>query len=473
MKKKKHAGSASKNVRKPWGGRFSSSSNSFVEGFTESVSFDYRLAEFDIEGSIAHAEMLGEKKIISLNDSKKIVRGLRSILLDIESDNFFFDPRLEDVHMNIESELIKRIGSIGGKLHTARSRNDQVSTSLRLWLRNQIDEILGVIIEMRVCLLSQAEKNIEVLIPGYTHLQRAQPVFLSHHLMAYTQMFNRDYDRFSEIRKRVNILPLGSGALAGTSHPIDRELVSRKLNFDSVSPNSIDAVSDRDFVIEFASAASIAMMHLSRLGEEIVIWASEEFNFINLPDAFATGSSLMPQKKNPDVAELVRGKSARTYGNLVSLLTMMKGLPLAYNRDMQEDKEQIFDASDTLHSSLTVMYLLLESLTFNKGRMSQAVNESYMTATDIADAMVRRGIPFREAHESAGKIVLYAIENEILFDKLVIEDLNSFVPNVKSSDLKEASIERSIANRNSKGGSSLTSIKRQLRIEKKKLGGIL
>jgi argininosuccinate lyase len=473
MKKKKYVVSTNKKVRKPWGGRFSGSVNSFVEGFTESVSFDHRLAEFDIEGSIAHAEMLGEKKIISRNDSRKIVQGLKSILSDIISGKFYFDPRLEDVHMNIEAELIDKIGPVGGKLHTARSRNDQVSTSLRLWLRNQIDEIQIAIKEMRVCLVSQSEKNIEVLVPGYTHLQRAQPVFLSHHLMAYTQMFNRDYERFSEVRKRVNILPLGSGALAGTSHPIDRELVSKKLNFDSVSINSIDAVSDRDFVIEFVSAVSITMMHLSRLSEEIVLWASEEFGFINLPDAFATGSSLMPQKKNPDVAELVRGKSARTYGNLISLLAMMKGLPLAYNRDMQEDKEQIFDASDTLHSSLTVMYLLLGSLNFNKKRMSKAVNESYMTATDIADAMVRRGIPFRDAHESAGKIVLYAIENEIPFNELVLADLKEFVPNVMRSDIEEASVERSIAQRNSKGGSSLASVKKQIRREKKKLGGIL
>ncbi|MED5579576.1 MAG: argininosuccinate lyase [Nitrospinota bacterium] len=473
MNKKKHTGSTRKKIRKPWGGRFSSFANSFVEGFTESVSFDYRLAEFDIEGSIAHAEMLGEKKIISRNDSRKIVQGLKSILSDILSKKFFFDPRLEDVHMNIEAALIDRIGPVGGKLHTARSRNDQVSTSLRLWLRDQIDEILNILKELRVCIVTQAEKNIEVLIPGYTHLQRAQPVFLSHHLMAYTQMFSRDYHRFSEVRKRVNVLPLGSGALAGTSHPIDRELLSKKLNFDSVSLNSIDAVSDRDFVIEFVSTASISMMHLSRLGEEIVLWASEEFDFINLPDAFATGSSLMPQKKNPDVAELVRGKSARTYGNLVSLLTMMKGLPLAYNRDMQEDKEQVFDASDTLHSSLTVTCLLLDSLTFNKEKMSKAVNESYMTATDIADAMVRRGIPFRDAHESAGKIVLYATEKEIPFNELVLKDLQKFVPHVKSSDLKEASVERSIANRNSKGGSSLTSVKRQIRLERKKLGDIL
>ncbi|MBT5947650.1 MAG: argininosuccinate lyase, partial [Nitrospinaceae bacterium] len=398
---------------KLWGGRFAQRTDARVESFTESVSFDSRLASCDVRGSIAHAEMLGAKGIVSKGDSRKIVTGLKGILKDIESGKFKFDPALEDVHMNIEAALTRKIGAAGGRLHTARSRNDQVATTVRLWLREAIDEIQKSLLSMRLALVGQAEQTVDYIMPGYTHLQRAQPVSFAHHVLAYSQMFRRDGERLDDVKKRVNVLPLGSAALAGTGHPIDRKMVARKLGFNAVAENSMDAVSDRDFAIEFSSAAAIAIMHMSRLGEEIVLWSSGEFSFIELPDAFATGSSLMPQKKNPDVAEIVRGKSGRVYGDLMALLTLMKGLPLTYNRDMQEDKEPLFDAADTLLTSLGVMAPLVESIRPQKGRMANAAEGGYMTATDLADAMVLRGIPFREAHEAAGRAVRLATEKGV------------------------------------------------------------
>ncbi len=455
---------------KLWGGRFSERTDRRVEAFTESVSFDRRLAACDIRGSIAHAEMLGEKGIVKKGDSRKIVSGLRAILREVEAGKFRFSPALEDVHMNVEAALTKRIGPAGGRLHTARSRNDQVATAVRLWLREEIDHLQTGLRELRMALAGQAERSADIVMPGYTHLQRAQPVSFAHHLLAYSQMFRRDGERLADARKRVNILPLGAGALAGTGHPIDRRLVARKLGFDGVAENSMDAVSDRDFAIEFTAAVSIAMMHLSRLGEEIVLWASGEFGFIEVPDAFSTGSSLMPQKKNPDVAEIVRGKSGRVYGDLMALLTLMKGLPLTYNRDMQEDKEPLFDAADTLAASLEVMAPLIAAMRPRKARMAEAAEGGYMTATDLADEMVLRGIPFREAHEAAGRAVHLAAERGIPLADLTAADLKKADKRLKSADLRATDRGRSLASRRSEGGASRGSVQRQIKLEKKRLG---
>ncbi len=455
---------------KPWGGRFQGDTDARVEAFTESVSFDRRLAAHDIAGSIAHAEMLGAQGIIPEADARKIVSGLRAILRDVRANRFRFETGLEDVHMNVEAALTKRIGAAGGRLHTARSRNDQVATSLRLWLRDQIDETREALSALRRALLAQAEAHLDTVMPGYTHLQRAQPVSLAHHLLAYCQMFRRDAERLAEARVRVNVLPLGAGALAGTSHPIDRGAVAKKLGFASVAENSMDAVSDRDFALEFASAAAIAMMHLSRLGEEVVLWVSGEFGFAEMADSFATGSSLMPQKKNPDVAEIVRGKSGRVFGDFLALLTLMKGLPLTYNRDLQEDKEPLFDAADTLLASLLVMAPMVESMRFRPERMAQAAEGGYMTATDLADAMVRRGVPFRQAHEAAGRAVRIALDRGAALSELSASDLERADPRLREEDVAEAHLEKSLRSRSSAGGASRNSVAAQIRAEKKRLG---
>ena len=457
-------------IRKPWSGRFRAGTDARVEAFTESVSFDYRLAPYDILASIAHAEMLGAQGIITKKDTRAILSGLKAILRELEAGKFEFTAELEDVHMNIEAALTKRVGSVGGRLHTARSRNDQVATSIRLWLRSRIDEIQEALLTMRRALLIQAEEHVDTVMPGYTHLQRAQPVSLAHHLLAYSQMLRRDGERFTEVQARVNVLPLGAGALAGTSHPIDREAVAKKLGFASVAENSMDAVSDRDFALEFASAASISMMHLSRLGEEIVLWASGEFGFVDLADSFATGSSLMPQKKNPDVAEIVRGKSGRVFGDFIALLTLMKGLPLTYNRDMQEDKESLFDAADTLLASLGVMAPMVESMRFRPQVMAQAAEGGYMTATDLADAMVRRGVPFREAHEATGRAVRIAIDKGVVLKELSADDLEEASSFLDVDDLAETDLKKSLRSRRSTGGVSKRNVRVQIRAEKKRLG---
>lgn len=457
-------------LAKLWGGRFARGTDRRVEAFTESVSFDRRLGACDVRGSIAHAEMLGAKGIIPKGESRKIVSGLRAILREIEAGKFQFDPAFEDVHMNVEAALTRRIGEAGGRLHTARSRNDQVATAIRLWLREEVDRIQEGLLDIRRALTVQAEGSVDYVMPGYTHLQRAQPVSFAHHLLAYCQMFRRDGERLRDVRKRTNVLPLGAGALAGTGHAIDRRLVAKKLGFDSVAQNSMDAVSDRDFAIEFAAAAAISSMHLSRLGEEIVLWASGEFGFIEMPDAFATGSSLMPQKKNPDVAEIVRGKSGRVYGDLMALLTIMKGLPLTYNRDMQEDKEPLFDAADTLRSSLEVMVPLVAFMRPCKERMAEAAEGGYMTATDLADAMVRRGIPFRQAHHAAGRAVGVASKKGISLADLTGSDLARADRRLQSTDLRAADLGRALTARTSEGGTSRRSILRQIREEKKRLG---
>ncbi len=415
-------------MAKQWGGRFEGTTDSLVEKLGESVSFDRRLAPWDIRASIAHARMLGAQGIISKADSKKIIAGLSVIAEEIEAGKFVFDPALEDVHTNIETALVKRIGDAGKRLHTARSRNDQIATDVRLWSRDQIDAIDHLLAHLQEAFLAIAEANVETILPGCTHLQHAQPVSLAHHMLAYFEMFHRDRIRFIELRTRVNIMPLGSAAMGGTPHPIDRFAVAEELGFDAVCGNSMDAVSDRDYLIEFCSNAAIAMMHLSRLCEELILWSTPEFGFIEIGDAYTTGSSIMPQKKNPDVAELVRGKTGRVYGDLTSLLTLMKGLPLTYNRDMQEDKEPVFDASDTVQTCVRVVTAMLPSIRFNVDAMREAAREGFLEATDIADYLVDKGVPFREAHGIVGRIVLHCTKTKKRLPDLALDEYTKFSP---------------------------------------------
>ena len=441
-------------MKKLWGGRFKEQTESTVESFTESVSFDARLWRHDIEGSIAHVKMLAKQKIISSRESASIVKGLNEIAKEIDSGKFRFNQGLEDVHMNIEHALIKKIGPVGGKVHTARSRNDQVSLDIRLYLRDEINAILKLVKGLQKSFLKIAEKNIDIIMPGYTHLQRAQPVLLSHHMLAFYEMLERDNGRFADCLKRVNVLPLGAAALAGTTLPIDRKYVAKLLKFPAVSENSIDTVSDRDFAVEFISAASMLMMHLSRFSEEIIMWNSEEFGFVELPDAFTTGSSIMPQKKNPDVLELTRGKTGRVYGNLMSILTIMKGLPLAYNRDMQEDKEPVFDTVDTLKACLDVLNKMIPGMKFNKNNIGSATEGGFLTATDIADYLVNKGVPFREAHGITGNIVKYCIDKDKTLMELELKELRKYSKNIGSDIFKHISLEASVDARKSFGGTA-------------------
>jgi argininosuccinate lyase len=448
---------------KLWAGRFKEKTESSVESFTESVSFDARLWKHDIEGSIAHVKMLGKQKIISKKDSALIEKGLKDIELQISSGKFRFKESLEDVHMNIEHALINSIGDVGGKLHTARSRNDQVALDLRLYLRDEIKEIIKLLKGLQKVLVKTAEKNIDIIMPGYTHLQRAQPVLLSHHLLAYFEMLERDSARFGDCLKRVNVMPLGSAALAGTTLPIDRKYVAKLLKFPAVSENSIDAVSDRDFVIEFISASSMLMTHLSRFSEEIILWNSEEFGFIELPDAFTTGSSIMPQKKNPDILELTRGKTGRVYGNLMSILTIMKGLPLAYNRDMQEDKEPVFDTVDTVKACLSVLSAMMPRAKFKKKKMKAATDAGFLTATDIAEYLVNKGMPFRQAHGVTGKIVKYCIDKDRNLDELDIKEMERFSKLICSDIFNYITVRASVDGRKSYGGTSKKTVLARIR----------
>jgi argininosuccinate lyase len=452
-----------KDMKKPWAGRFKGKTSKSAERFTESISFDYRLWKYDIEGSIAHAKMLGRRAIISREDSVKIVEGLREIAREIESGKFRFREDLEDIHMNIESVLIKRIGEAGGKLHTGRSRNDQIALDLRLYLREETEKILTLIKEFQQTLLSIAVKHLDSVMPGYTHLQRAQPVLLSHHLLAYAEMLQRDKDRLHDAHKRINILPLGTSALAGTTFPIDRDYVAELLSFGDVSKNSIDAVSDRDFVLEFLSDAAILAMHLSRLAEELVLWSTEEFGYVELPEAFTTGSSAMPQKKNPDVVELIRGKTGRVYGNLFSLLTIMKGLPLSYNRDLQEDKPPLFDTVDTVKSCLTVLNEMLPGTTFDVDRLQETAKEGYSTATDIAEYLTRKGLPFRKAHGVTGRIVLYCSEKKKRLEELTLTELRKFSALISEDIYTVLSPEASVRGKKSLGSTSPEEVRRQIK----------
>jgi argininosuccinate lyase len=439
---------------KPWGGRFTESTDTFVEAFTASIGFDHRLYRQDIAGSIAHARMLAHSGIISESEAAKIVNGLEAIRLDIEHGNFAWSVALEDVHMNIEARLIDRIGETGKKLHTGRSRNDQVATDLRLYLREEIDILCSALTRLQSSLLKIAAGEADTILPGFTHLQVAMPVTFGHHMLAWIEMLERDYQRLQDCRQRVNIMPLGSAALAGTSFPIDRAYTARLLGFDTPAVNSLDAVSDRDFVIEFCSTAALAMVHLSRFSEELVLWSSAQFGFIELPDRFCTGSSIMPQKKNPDVPELVRGKSGRAIGNLVALLTLMKGQPLAYNKDNQEDKEPLFDSVDTLKGSLQVFADMMPALKVNRARMTEAARQGFATATDLADYLVRKGIPFRDAHEIVGRAVLHGITNAKDLSDMTLEELRGFSPAIEEDVFQVLSPEGSIAARNHTGGTA-------------------
>lgn len=413
-------------MSKLWGGRFTKKTDQLVEEYTASITFDKALAQEDVQGSLAHVTMLGKQGILPLEDVNTIKEGLNRVLERIQNNDLPFSISDEDIHMNIEKALIEDIGPVGGKLHTGRSRNDQVATDMHLWLRKRVVEFVEMLRKLQEALIEQAKVNIDTIVPGYTHLQRAQPILFAHHMMAYVSMFGRDIERLQDSYKRINVLPLGAGALAGTTFPIDRHFVAEQLNFSGVYENSLDAVSDRDFIIEFLADASIIMMHLSRLSEELILWSSTEFNFVELDDAFCTGSSIMPQKKNPDVPELVRGKTGRVYGNLMGLLTVLKSLPLAYNKDMQEDKEGMFDTVTTMHGALALFAPMIATMKVNKERMRQAVNQDFSNATDIADFLVNKGLPFRQAHEVIGKTVLYCIENKKYLLDLSLDEFKQF-----------------------------------------------
>ena len=445
-----------------WGGRFSESMDKALNEFSESVSFDHRLYSYDILGSIAHVEMLGKTKIIPQQDADAIIKELQAIKKEIDSGIFSFDKELEDIHMNIEKVLIDRLGDVGARIHSARSRNDQVATDIRLYLRSEIGSIISKIGDLQKSLVKIADKYSSLIIPGFTHLQHAQPVVFAHHMLAYVEMFHRDIDRLKDCCTRLNILPLGSGALAGTSLPIDRHFVAKKLGFDGVTRNSMDAVSDRDFVIECVSDLAIFMMHISRFSEDLIFWMSQECAFITLGDPFCTGSSLMPQKKNPDIAELSRGKTGRVYGALMSLLTVMKGLPLCYNRDMQEDKEPLFDSIDTVHKVLTVFAPMLESIGVNEEHMAHAVSDSNLMATDLAEWLVAQGIPFRLAHEKVGKLIAFCQSQKTNLEELTLPQMQEIIPEANGESLTLFSASKSVASRNIEGGTSFEQVKNQI-----------
>lgn len=443
---------------KPWQGRFAEKTDRGVEAFTASIDIDKRLYPYDIEGSIAHCTMLAEASIITADDAAALCKGLEKIKGDLDRGEFEFDDRLEDIHMHIEARLLEEVGTVADKLHTARSRNDQVVLDVRMYLRDETGHVLEALTLMRGVLVKMARDHIEVIMPGYTHLQRAQPVLFSHHLMAYYEMLSRDQDRFRDGLKRIDVMPLGSAALAGTTFPIDRELTANLLNFSEISANSIDSVSDRDFIVEFLSAASLSMIHLSRLSEELVLWSSAEFGFIELPDSFATGSSIMPQKKNPDVAELVRGKTGRVFGDLIALLTLMKSLPLSYNRDLQEDKAPLFNTVDTLLASLDIYARMLPALKINAPAMHRAASKGYLSATDLADYLVTKGLPFRQAHGCVGAAVSYAIEKGKELDELSLDVLQSFSSLIDADVFDILTVDQMIQRRVSHGGTAKANV---------------
>lgn len=445
-------------VKKLWGGRFTKSAEEWVDEFGASISFDQELVMEDLEGSIAHVTMLASCGIITEEDAEKIKNGLQQLKIKAKNDELSYSVKLEDIHLNLESNLTEMVGPVGGMLHTARSRNDQVATDMHLYLRKQVEYVIELIEEMQAALLKQAEANIETVMPGYTHLQRAQPISFAHHLMAYFWMLQRDKERFSESLKRINISPLGAGALAGTTFPIDRYQTAELLGFDAIYENSLDAVSDRDFILEFLSDSSILMMHLSRLSEEFILWSSQEFQFIDLDDSFATGSSIMPQKKNPDMAELIRGKTGRVYGNLMGLLTVLKGLPLAYNKDMQEDKEGMFDTVKTITGSLKIFAGMISTMKVKQDRMEKATKEDFSNATELADYLSDKGVPFREAHEIVGKLVLTCVQKGCYLGDLPLEtykEANELFENDIYEVLEPAT---AVKRRNSAGGTGFEQI---------------
>ncbi|KAF1085085.1 Argininosuccinate lyase 1 [Sporotomaculum syntrophicum] len=456
-------------MAKLWGGRFQKETDRIVDDFHSSISFDCRLYRYDIIGSMAHAKMLAKVGIISRPEAEAIVSGLTGIMDDIEAGRVEFSVAAEDIHMNVEQLLIERIGEVGKKLHTARSRNDQVALDVRMYLRDELDGLGQLLAGLIGELLDIAEKHLATVMPGYTHLQRAQPITLAHHLLAYCQMFSRDIERLKDCRRRVNVLPLGAGALAGTTFPLDREFVARELDFAGVTENSLDAVSDRDFAVEFAAAGSLIMVHLSRFCEEIILWSSAEFDFIELDDAYSTGSSMMPQKKNPDVAELIRGKSGRVFGDLTALLTMLKGLPLAYNKDMQEDKEALFDAVDTVKQCLKIFRPLVATMRVKKDNMARAARGGFTNATDLADYLVQKGVPFREAHEIVGRSVAYCLEQHKSLDELSLEELHSFSSAIEADVYEAIGVAHCVAARRVTGGPAPEAVQQVIQTARQRL----
>lgn len=454
---------------KLWGGRFTAKAAEWVDEFGASIHFDQKMAAEDIEGSIAHAKMLGKQGIISPEESEKIVAGLKIINEELIAGKIEFDVKNEDIHMNIESLLTEKIGPVAGKLHTARSRNDQVATDFHLWVKHRLPHVLESLTELQEELLALATTHAGTIMSGYTHLQHAQPITYGHYLLAYFEMFQRDYERFEFNQKHTDILPLGAAALAGTTFPIDREFVASELGFDSIYHNSLDAVSDRDFALEFLSNAAILMMHLSRMAEELILWSTYEFNYIELSDGFSTGSSIMPQKKNADFAELVRGKTGRSYGALMGLLTTMKSLPLAYNKDMQEDKEQVFDIMDTVLASVKVFTGMLSGLTVHKERMLATTQDDFSNATELADYLATKGVPFREAHAIVGQLVLTGIQSKMPLQKMSLSDLQAVAPQIEEDIYEKLQSETAVNRRTSLGGTAVENVKKEIVRNKKVL----
>lgn len=454
---------------KLWGGRFTKETNKLVENFNESLSFDHRFYKQDIRGSIAHVKMLAKQNILTDTERDKIIEGLKSIEADIDAGKLKFDDGSEDIHSFVEAHLIERIGDTGKKLHTGRSRNDQVALDMKLYVRDEIDELKDLLYELLSEVLNIMEENKSTYMPGFTHLQKAQPTTLAHHFGAYFEMFIRDFDRLVSTRKRMNLSPLGSGAFAGTTYDLDRDYVASLLDFDTATRNSMDSVSDRDYLLELLSDLAIISMHLSRLSEEIIIWNTDEYRFVEMDDTYSTGSSIMPQKKNPDIAELIRGKSGRVYGSLISLLTTMKGLPLAYNKDMQEDKEMSFDAIDTVKSLIKLMSGMLSSMKFNHERMAKSARGGFTNATDAADYLVKKNVPFRDAHEIVGRLVLYGIENNKALDDFTLEEFKN-ISEVFDNDIYDAiSLKTCVEKRNTKGAPGLKAINDEIEASRKLL----
>jgi argininosuccinate lyase len=461
----------SPSTKKQWGGRFKKEHDALALIYTESISFDWRLYPYDIEGSIAYARMLAQCGIVKSREAAAITRALSQIETEISEGRFRFDTNLEDIHTNIEAALVKKVGAnIGGKLHTGRSRNDQVSLDMRMYVRDEIFSIVELIQDLRKALVQLAQDNLDVIMPGFTHLQHAQPVLFSHHMLAYYEMLKRDESRFIECFYAASVMPLGSAALAGTSFPIDRAMLARELRFERISENSMDAVSDRDYLIELLSACSITMMHISRLSEELIIWSSPEFGFIELDDAFATGSSIMPQKKNPDVAELARAKTARVYGSLMTLLGIMKGLPLTYNRDFQEDKPCVFDAVDNVKNTLRVFAPMMRTISLNTERMQSACASGFLNATDLADYLVKKGMPFRQAHEIIGKIVTYCLDQAVPLEKVPLDKLRSFSQLFDNDAYQTLRLANVVNARSVPGGTARSNVLRAIRKARRELG---
>ncbi len=458
-------------AEKPWDGRFSEKTDKSVEAFTASIAYDRRLYPYDIAGSIAHCRMLAKVGIITDEEAIGLVEGLGTIKRELDRGEFIFDDSLEDIHMHIEARLLQVAGKVAQKLHTARSRNDQVALDVRMYLRDETHRTIDLLQTLRTVLVDLANGHQDVVMPGYTHTQRAQPILFAHHMMAYYEMFTRDQARFSNCLDRINVMPLGAAALAGTTYPIDRGYVAELLDFPRVSPNSMDAVSDRDFAMEFLAAASICMVHLSRLSEELVLWSTSEFGFITLSDAFATGSSIMPQKKNPDVPEIVRGKTGRVFGSLITLLTLMKSLPMSYNRDMQEDKEPLFDASDTIKACLSITIQMIPRITVNREIMRKAASVGFLNATDMADYLVNQGMPFRKAHACVGGAVAYALDKGKELDQLTLDELKSFSPLIKADVFDHLTLEAMIDRRQSLGGTATENVAQAIAEARKALAG--